>query len=397
MKPVRAMALQYVLLFAATGVALPFAGLWMASRGLDDTQIGVLMAVPMLARVVTGPLVAIWADSFALRRSAIGWLGLAGGVGYGLAAIGTSPWLIGLGWFLGAGAAGALIPLIDVLALRLSQRAGFAFSTTRGCGSAAFVAANLLMGSWLVRAPTEVVILWLTAVTGLLALAAWVTLPPEPVHLPDDPGIDASRRFAGLSDLLANPAFVLTIAAVGCVQAAHALYYAFSALDWAARGIAASTTGALWAFAVVIEIIFLWVIDPWRCRLGVGAWALLTIGAVAAVVRWTLMALSPSLPLLWGIQTLHALTFAATYLAGVELVARLSPPRSLTLAQTLNSVLSAGLLIGLATMVSGPLFAQWGAWAYLAMTALAAAGLILTGMAHRAAVATSTLNPDRVN
>ncbi len=384
MRPVRATALQYILLFAATGVALPFAGVWMASRGLSAGQIGLLMAVPMLARILTGPLIAVWADGFVLRRTGIAWLAALGGFGYALAALAASPWLIGLGWFFGATAAAALIPLIDVLALRLSKRAGFAFSTTRGFGSAAFVVANLTMGAWLVRATPEVIIIWLAAAMSLLALAAWLVLPAEPVHRSEDGGPAELDRFAGLGSLLRSPAFLLTIAAVGCVQAAHAVYYAFSALNWEGQGISSLMIGALWAFAVVVEIAFLWGIDPWRRRRGIDPWHLLGLGAMSAALRWSLMALSPGLLWLWPIQAMHALTFAATYLAGVELVERLSPAHSLTGAQTLSSVLSGGVLIGLATAVSGPLYARCGAGAYGAMSLLALVGLALALAARRA-------------
>ena len=102
---------------------------------------------------------------------------------------------------------------------------------------------------------------------------------------------------------------------------------------------------------------------------------MLAIASAAAVVRWTLMAAAPPLWLLWPLQALHALSFAANYLAGVELIERLAPRDSQTAAQTLNSMLSAGVLIGLATLVSGPLYDGFGAGGYLAMAAMAAAGL----------------------
>ena len=85
------------------------------------------------------------------------------------------------------------------------------------------------------------------------------------------------------------------------------------------------------------------------------------------------MALAPPLWLLWPLQALHALTFAATFLAGVQIVERLAPRDSQTAAQTLSSVLSAGVLIGLATAASGPLYDRFGAGGYWAMAAMAAA------------------------
>ncbi len=80
-------ALQYILLFGASGVTLPFAGLWFRSQGLSGAEIGALLAFPMLGRAVSGPLLAVWADGFRLRRTAIAMLGLAMAVGYGAAGL----------------------------------------------------------------------------------------------------------------------------------------------------------------------------------------------------------------------------------------------------------------------------------------------------------------------
>jgi len=88
------------------------------------------------------------------------------------------------------------------------------------------------------------------------------------------------------------------------------------------------------------------------------------------------MAFAPPLWLLWPLQALHALTFAATFLAGVQIVERLAPREAETAAQTLSSVLSAGVLIGVATALSGPLYDRWGAGGYGAMAVMAAAGLL---------------------
>ncbi|HAV51259.1 MAG TPA: MFS transporter, partial [Brevundimonas sp.] len=88
----------------------------------------------------------------------------------------------------------------------------------------------------------------------------------------------------------------------------------------------------------------------------------------------TALAFSPPLALLWPFQALHALTFAATYLAGVEIVERLAPEDAQTAAQTLSSTVSAGVLIGIATVLSGPLYDSYGAGGYLAMAGMAALG-----------------------
>jgi PPP family 3-phenylpropionic acid transporter len=164
--------------------------------------------------------------------------------------------------------------------------------------------------------------------------------------------------------------------AIGAIQATHAFYYGFSAIAWKAQGIDERTTGLLWAFSVIVEIGFMWWVEPWRRRRGIGPMMVLTVGGVAAVVRWTALAFAPPLILLWPLQALHALTFAATYLAGVEIIERLAPPGQHTAAQTLNSVMAAGVLIGVATLAAGPLYGSYGTLGYLSMTALAGIGLI---------------------
>lgn len=372
MSPSRRLSLQYVLLFGSTGVSLPFAGLWLGSRGFSGAEIGLLLAAPMLGRLVTGPLIAVWADGFRLRRTALALLGLAAAAGYGAATLASGLAPVAVAWFIGATAMASAIPLLDVLTLKLAAKGVLRFSPPRGFGSAAFVVANVAMGALLTRGDPDLVVGWIVAAGLAFAVSAWRLLPAEPVA--EGGPLDRMARFRGMHDLLRDRAFVLAILAVGLTQATHAFYYGFSALIWKAQGLAEGATGLLWAFAVLVEIAFIWWLEPWRRKAGIGARALLLIGAVSAVVRWGLMALSPPLWALWPLQALHALTFAATYLAGVDLVERLSPPQSHSAAQTLNSALSSGVLIGLATIASGPLFDAVGAAGYWAMAALALVG-----------------------
>lgn len=368
------MALQYVLLFGATGVSLPFAGLWFRAQGLSGAEIGALLAAPMLGRVVTGPLLAVWADGFRTRRAPIALLGAVMAAGYAGAGLTDIFAVRAVCWFVGATAAAALIPLSDVLTLRLAARHGFTFALPRGCGSAAFVAANVGVGALLVRAPADLVVVWIVALGLGIAAAGALILPAEPVW--EGAPLRGRERFSGLGRLLADPVFMTAIFAVGAVQAAHAFQYAFSAILWKAQGISEATTGQLWAFGVVVEIALMWLFEPWRRRVGIGPWALLVAGCLAAAARWTAMAFAPPLWLLWPLQALHALTFAATFLAGVQIVERLAPREAQTAAQTLSSVLSAGVLIGVATALSGPLYDRWGAGGYGAMAVMAAAGLL---------------------
>jgi PPP family 3-phenylpropionic acid transporter len=129
----------------------------------------------------------------------------------------------------------------------------------------------------------------------------------------------------------------------------------------------------LWGLGVGAEIVFLWFLEPVRRKLG--PWKLLVLSGIGAGIRWTAMAFLPPLWMLWPLQLLHALSFTACYLGGLELTQAIAPRDSQSAAQTLSSALSAGVFIGLATILSGALFDRYGAWGYLAMSAMALGGL----------------------
>jgi PPP family 3-phenylpropionic acid transporter len=213
----------------------------------------------------------------------------------------------------------------------------------------------------------------MVAAIAVTALAARFLLPPDPVH-EEGHIADLSDRMAGLTGLLRDPVFMTAVISAGLIQSAHAFYYGFSTLAWKRQGIGTDMTGVLWAVGVAAEIAFMWFLEPWRRR--VGPRNLLMLGGVAAVGRWSALAFSPPLWALFPLQTLHALSYAATFLASLLLVEQLSTPRNASAAQSLNSALSGGVLAGVATIFSGWLFDRTGAHGYLLMAAMSAAGVL---------------------
>ncbi|MDB5450536.1 MAG: permease of the major facilitator superfamily, partial [Phenylobacterium sp.] len=151
-------------------------------------------------------------------------------------------------------------------------------------------------------------------------------------------------------------------------------YYGFSTRAWKQQGIPENVTGMLWAVGVTAEVAFLWFLEPWRRRMGPRN--LLVLGGAGAVVRWGALAFSPPLWALFPLQTLHVLSYAATFLASLQLVERLSTPRNASAAQAINSALSGGVLSGVATLGSGWLFDRFGAHGYLLMAAMSVVGLV---------------------
>ncbi|WP_411288786.1 MFS transporter [Phenylobacterium sp.] len=371
--PVR-LGLFYGAIFIGTGAASPYMPVWFAHQGLSGAQIGLILSVPMLARAVTAPLLAVWADSFKLRRTALMIMSLVVAVLYGLmtAPLGFAWWIVV--WFAASSMFSTLSPLTDVIVLKRAARDGFNYGWPRGIGSAAFIVANLTVGALLTRGTPEIVLVWMIGAVTLTAVGARLLLPPDPVHEDEGHIVGWRSRLAGLGELVRDPAFMTAAVSAGLIQSAHAFYYSFSTLAWKQQGLAEDLTGVLWAVGVATEIGFLWFMEPWRRA--VGPRNLLVLGGAAAVVRWTALAFSPPLWMLFPLQALHTLSYAATFLASLQLVERLSTPRNASAAQAINSALSGGVLAGLATIASGWLFDAHGARGYLLMSVISAVGLI---------------------
>ncbi len=275
-------------------------------------------------------------------------------------------------WFVSQSLFGGCSPLTDVIALRRARTDGFNYGWPRGIGSAAFIFGNVAMGFVLGLTTPDALLVWIVvAALGAAAAARWL-LPPDPVH-EGGVRVPGRDRLKGLGALLGDPVFMLAIVSTGLIQASHGFYNAFSALTWKAQGLPTALVGVLWGLGVAAEVGFLWFMEPWRRR--VGPERLVVLGGTGAVVRWTCLALSPPLWLLLPLQALHALSFTATFLGTLQLIERLAPPTSASGAQTLNSALSGGVLIGLTTVASGRLFDAVGARGYLAMSLVAALGL----------------------
>lgn len=370
--PVR-LGFFYGAIFVGTGVSSPYLPVWFSHHGLSGAQIGLILSLPMLARAFTAPALAVWADSFKLRRTPLILLAAAVTALYALMALplGFAWWTVV--WFAASSMFATLSPLTDVIVLSRAGRDGFNFGWPRGIGSAAFIVGNLGMGWLLTRGSPDVVLVWMVAAVALASLCARLLLPPDRVH-EEGHAAGLADRMGGLGGLFRDPVFMTATVSAGLIQSAHAFYYSFSTLSWKQQGIPEDLTGVLWAVGVAVEIGFMWFMEPWRRR--VGSRVMLALGASAAVVRWTALALSPPLWLLFPLQALHALSYAATFLASLQLVEKLSTPRNASAAQAVNSALSGGVLSGLATIASGWLFDRVGAHGYLLMAAMSALGLI---------------------
>ena len=351
-------------LFIMSGIQLPFFPVWLKAKGLDPQMIGLVLAAPILARMIAVPLVARAADRRDALRAAIivtSFLGVAGFVLVGLA---DGARAILFAYALASLALTPVMPLSETYALKGLGQRGRAYGPVRLWGSAAFIVGTFVAGFATDTIPARHLI-WLIAAASLLSALAAVTLAPLSAAAP------ASAPATPRQHLLRDPAFLAVLAAASLIQASHALYYGFSALEWRGAGLDGTAIAALWALGVVAEIVLFAVSG--RLPPFFQPSVLLMIGAAGAALRWAAMALDPPGFALPWLQLLHALSFGATHLGALGFVARNAPPGQSATAQGYLAI-ALGVAMAGATGLSGWLYGAFGSRAYAAMALAAVAG-----------------------
>ncbi|UPT64242.1 MAG: MFS transporter [Hyphomonadaceae bacterium JAD_PAG50586_4] len=358
-------------LFATTGVTLVFLPRWLeVERGLSGAEIGAVLSLAQLTRIFTGPAIAFWADGVADRRTPFRLMAIAAMAAYAaFFLLADGFWqLLALG-FVALSLVQALVPLIEAATLRATASGKMNYGVARGIGSVAFIFANVLGGFVVAQFGVGAIVIWVLAGLAAVIASSWTTLLPDPSS---HQIVASSDRFKALIDLLRTRRFLILIFACGLIQSGHAFYYGFSVIVWRGQGVSAETIGFLWAMGVAVEVAFLWSLGFFERRFSPET--MIIAGAGGGVLRWIAMGFAPTGWVLWPLQALHALSFAAAHVGVMRLLYRDTPEAQAGMAQTLYAALSGGILIGASMLLSGVLYDAVGARGYWAMALIALAG-----------------------
>lgn len=352
----------YAAVFAAVGVYLPFWPLWLQDRGLSPTEIGLVMAVTYLTRIVANPAIGAVVDRRGDRKrpmlvlsllTALGWMAFE--PAHGLVAIIVVT-------MVAVAPMACILPVGDTLAMMAVNTHRLDYGRLRLWGSLAFIAAATLVG-YLLEIFPPAILPWLIA--GLMAVTALSCLA-----LPDARVPSAGKTCAPLAPLLKAPAFLLFLAAGALNQAAHTVYYSFATIHWKAAGLSDTAVGLLWSEGVLAEIV-LFLFSGAAVRRAGPAGLLLAAG-LGGALRWLVLGSTVEVGWLVAAQILHAATFGCAHLAAMHFIPRAVPPGLAVRAIGVYGALAIGLAPGLMTPLTGRLFEWLGGGSFLVMAALSA-------------------------
>lgn len=372
--------------FSGLGFSLPFFPVWLKETGLGEAAIGIILACPMIVRMMTTTYVAGLADHHIQPARLLAILNAVVSAGYLLLWPQTGFWpILLIVMVLSVGQSG-IIPVADALANAHVKKAHDAetvdYGRIRVWGSVSFLVVNLAGGYIISAAGVQIVPAVMAACAAWAVCAALLapSLPKQGTYATHQDVLQAELDEAAPYQ---KNAFYCMILASALVQASHGALYAFGTLYWQAAGIDDIMIGALWAVGVAAEIL-LFILAGRLARPGVGGLIWIMAGGGVAAVRFAMMALVPGLIPAFFMQILHGLSFGLTHLGTIAAIGALAPAGRRGRAQGQVTALHA-VVMALATVLSGLFFARVGGWTFLAMVPLALAGAFFSLLARHVA------------
>ena len=301
----------YFAYFLMLGGIAPFFSLYLNKLGFSGVQIGILLALMPLARVVAPPAWAWLADHQGSRRS--------------LVRITTAAAAVSCAGFLFAKSFAALfvvivflnvfwcaaLPLVEATTMaHLKGRLGD-YGRIRVWGSVSFVLSVVALGQILDRTG----ILWLPVMLLVLftvnAMAAWI-LPVDRAHAHHE-------EHAPLVETLRRPEVLALFAACFLMAAAHGPYNTFYSIHLVEHGYSKSAVGWMWALSVLAEIMVFLLMPRLLRRFSIPAIMSFSLGC--AVVRFLIVGWFTQYVVLTALaQTMHAATFGAHHAAALAAI-----------------------------------------------------------------------------
>lgn len=341
----------------------PYWSLYLQSLKFNALQIGILMSVQPVMRMVSPALWGWLADRVGNRRlvvqlAAFGSASCYVGVFFTQDYHGLLLVLASMSFFWSAS-----MPLVEATTLTYLGKNATRYGRLRSWGSLGFIVSVLGLGyifdyiaiSW---------ILWAGLLIQMGILYFSRQIPPTEVvaHHTDSHSI---------MRVVLQPQVLALFSACALMAVAHGPYYTFFSIYLVEHGYAKSAVGALWTLGVVCEIAVFFAM-PWLMR-KFSLPKILMASMALAVVRFLLIAWQvDSLWLLLLAQTLHAATFGSFHAAAVALVHHFFRGRHQSKGQALFGSVTYGAGGMLGGLLSGPLWLHWGASAMYTFSAVAA-------------------------
>jgi PPP family 3-phenylpropionic acid transporter len=356
---IRQIIVIYFLTFAARGLVLPFANLYLKDSGFSGTEIGVLAGISALLLLTVPPLLNTAADRTGRHRRLLGGF-LLGNVTalVGLVVFTNKVWISGA-ILLRDSSDRPADPLLSQLTITwLARQKRAIYGRLRGWGSLGWGVVTMLSGR-IYALGGYALLFSLAALINLVTVWFIGVLPPHTSEK-EDRSQGAVPRQPGFYLLLAS-LFLYYVGMMGT--------YTFMFIYFQDNlGASKEMIGILAAVAAISEIPSMMFIDALLRRVNI--LVTLIAGIAGMVTLWVVFAFLTSAALLIPLMVIRGTFYTFQAVSIALLVSRISHPVNAATNQSLAGVTIPGLAVLLTGPISGWIFDHLGARALFLSAAL---------------------------
>ncbi len=299
----------YLFYFASLGALVPYWSLYLKSLGFSSLEIGELMALLMITKVISPNLWGWLADHTGRRMRVVRIGSLLSMLIFLGVFWADTYWRLALVMFGFSFFWNAVLPQFESITLHHLAERSNRYSMIRLWGSIGFILSVALLGMLLESYGPELLPPVLFALYAAIFLSS--LLVPERCEPPHHDSIP-------LGDLLRNPAIIALLVACFLLQASHGPYYTFYTIYLEGYGYSRTLIGQFWALGVFAEVLLFLVMHKLESRLGLRP--LFLVALLLTAIRWLIIGFYPELlSLLFLAQLLHAASFGIFHAVSVAL------------------------------------------------------------------------------
>lgn len=342
----------YFTYFATLGALIPYWSLYLKESGYNAGDIGALMAIILLTKIVS-PNIWGWIADRSGRSMAIVRLG-SGAAAICFSAVFYAHSFWWLAWVMVTYSFfwNATLPQFEATTFKYLGSNTHRYSSIRLWGSIGFIVTVIGLGY--VLDPGKAT--RLLPVVMVLFVSIWLFSLWVPEHSP--PSFSVTP--APLRQVLAKPGVIALLAVCFLMQLSHGPYYTFYSIYLEQHHYSRGTIGQLWALGVLAEILLFLLMHRLVVRFGLRR--LLLLSLLLAALRWALIAnFVELLPVLVFAQLLHAASFGLYHASAIQLIHRSFTGHHQGRGQALYSSLSFGAGGALGSYGSGLIWDDLGA------------------------------------
>jgi len=372
----RLFALRAALLFCApmmvNGIGLPYFPVFLDYLQMSASEIGIILALPHLVRMVGTPLGTMAADRASDRSHVLLWSATISFCTAVALFYTHSFWAVLVVYGLQGIFYAPYAPIAEAILITGVRRWGFDYGFLRLWGSVAFIISTLF-GGWLFGLFGGAMVIPSMAVFFLSTVVMAIAAPR--LGRARVPTADPTAAVLDAKNPLWRLDFVLATGGAALVQGSHGMLFSFASIYWEKDlGFSGTAIGYFWTAGVLAEITMFFFAT--RILAHFSIWTLILTGCAIAVCRWLVF---PQISGFWphlALQCTHAFTFAIIHIGIQRFIMLRVGERQEASAQGFYTTFIS-LFNAIIILCSGYIYAAFGIRGFNMMAILAAIGLLM--------------------